>query len=75
MENAQLIIEPSGKLFGTAELVGAKNAVLVVMASLILTAGKSKLTNVPHSHDVLQMIKLLESLGADIFFDVYAHML
>ena len=75
MENAQLIIEPSGKLSGTAELVGAKNAVLVIMASLILTAGKSRLTNVPYSHDVLQMIKLLESLGADIFFDLHAHLL
>jgi len=75
MENAQLIIEPSGKLSGTAELVGAKNAVLVIMASLILTSGKSKLTNVPYSHDVLQMIKLLESLGAEIFFDAHAHLL
>jgi len=75
MENAQLIVEPSGKLSGTVELIGAKNAVLVIMASLILTTGKSKLTNVPYSHDVLQMIKLLESLGADIFFDVHERVL
>lgn len=75
MENAQLIIEPTGALSGKTELVGAKNAVLVIMASLILTEGKSKLTNVPYSQDVLQMITLLEQLGADIFFDVDARTL
>lgn len=75
MENAQLIIEPTGKITGTAELVGAKNAVLVIMASLILTTGKSRLKNVPYSYDVLQMICLLESLGATIFFDTIAHVL
>jgi len=75
MENAQLIVEPTGKLSGIAELVGAKNAVLVIMASLILTSGKSKLMNVPCSHDVLQMIRLLENLGAKIFFDVSNHTL
>ena len=58
MEKAQLIIETSPSLAGTVELSGAKNAVLVIMASLLLTTGKSKLTNVPHSKDVLNMIQL-----------------
>lgn len=70
MEKAQLVIETSPSLTGTVELAGAKNAVLVIMASLLLTTGKSKLTNVPHSQDVLNMIHLLESLGADIVFDI-----
>lgn len=75
MENDQYIIETSPKLTGIADLTGAKNAVLVIMASLLLTSGKSKLTNVPYSQDVIHMIALLESLGATIIFDQEAHIL
>jgi len=70
-----LKIEQSRFLGGEVPLVGAKNAVLVIMASLILTEGKSKLSNVPSSHDVLQMIKLLKELGAKVFFDKVARTL
>lgn len=55
-------------LKGTVNVSGAKNAVLPIMASLLLTNGKSILTNVPNSADVRQMIKLLNSLGAHINF-------
>lgn len=64
-----VLIEKSPALKGEIELAGAKNAVLVIMASLILTAGKSKLTNVPVSDDVNNMIQLLTELGAVITFD------
>ncbi len=64
MSNAHLVIEQSWNLSGEVELVGAKNAVLVIMASLILTRGKSVLRNVPASSDVEQMILVLEELGA-----------
>jgi len=70
MLNEQIIIEQSLGLSGQAELSGAKNAVLVIIASLILTSGKSKLKNVPASKDVFNMIALLKSLGAEVFFDV-----
>jgi len=69
MSNEYIIVEQSLGLKGQVELSGAKNAVLVIIASLVLTSGKSKLKNVPVSRDVLFMIKLLESLGAKIFFD------
>jgi len=69
MSNQYIVVEQSLGLRGQAQLVGAKNAVLVIMASLILAPGKSKLTNVPCSQDVFNMIALLESLGADVFFD------
>lgn len=59
-------IETSPPLEGSVDLVGAKNAVLVIMASLLLTKGKSRLTNVPFSDDVHTMIKLLTSLGAEV---------
>lgn len=75
MSNAHIIVEQSLGLNGQAELVGAKNAVLVIIASLILTRGKSTLSNVPVSHDVLQMIALLEDLGAEISFLKDEHIL
>lgn len=75
MENLFLQIEQSLNLKGEVSLVGAKNAVLVIMASMLLTNGKSRLTNVPASSDVYQMIKLLEQLGAVVHFDLESHVL
>lgn len=66
--DAHIVVEQSLGLQGEVELVGAKNAVLVIMASLILTDGKSVLSNVPDSADVHQMIDLLEDLGAEVSF-------
>ncbi len=64
-----ITINQSLNLSGQISLSGAKNAVLVIIASLILTEGKSVLHNVPHSDDVLQMISLMCELGAHITFD------
>ena len=75
MAEDHIIIEQSHALHGTVDLAGAKNAVLVVMASLILTDGKSVLTNVPANDDVWQMIKLLRDLGAEVTFDPDIHRL
>ena len=66
MRDEFLSVYQSPPLEGTASLIGAKNAVLVIMASLILTRGKSILTNVPFSSDVAGMIHLLQQLGAEI---------
>ena len=70
MSNEYLLVKQSLNLNGTVNIVGAKNAVLVIMASLLLTSGKSEISNVPDSADVHQMIKLLKSLGAKVFFDI-----
>jgi UDP-N-acetylglucosamine 1-carboxyvinyltransferase len=70
-----LMIKQSPPLQGTLELIGAKNAVLVIIASLLLARGASVLCNVPRSADVLHMIALLEELGATVFFDVHTHTL
>jgi len=75
MSTTHLVIEQSLNLNGRVMLNGAKNAVLVIMASLILTRGKSTLTNVPCSDDVIQMIALLRSLGAELFFLKDEHIL
>jgi len=63
-----LVVEQSPPLAGEVELVGAKNAVLVIIASLILTDGTSILNNVPDSDDVHQMMALLMDLGAQVQF-------
>lgn len=67
------MIEQSLGLTGSVQLSGAKNAVLVIMASLILTHGKSRLRNVPRSDDVMQMIALLRQLGAQVDFNEQEH--
>jgi UDP-N-acetylglucosamine 1-carboxyvinyltransferase len=69
MSNRYLQIKRCKKISGTVPLSGAKNAVLAIMSSLILTKGISKLHNVPHSSDVHQMIALLKNLGAKVTFD------
>jgi UDP-N-acetylglucosamine 1-carboxyvinyltransferase len=82
MNDGYLKVDPStgsgrtaGGLTGEVELVGAKNAVLVTIASLLLTTGRSLLHNVPVSADVLEMIDLLRHLGAVVFFDTEKHQL
>ena len=68
MSNEYILVKQSLNLEGQTSLVGAKNAVLPIMASLILTQGKNILQNVPNSEDVRQMIKLLSDLGAQVLF-------
>ena len=75
MKDARLIVSQSPPLSGQVDLNGAKNAVLVIMASLLLTRGKSILKNVPASQDVFWMITLLKELGAVVDFDEIKHIL
>lgn len=75
MNQSHLLIKKSLPFHGTVRLSGAKNAVLAIMASLLLTKGKSKLTNVPKSLDVLNMIALLEELGAQVDFEASSNIL
>lgn len=70
-----VIVEQSLGLKGTVHIAGAKNAVLVEIASLILTTGTSILHNVPFSEDVFHMCKLLEDLGARIEIDQLSNQL
>jgi len=68
-----LLIRSAGPLSGEVTLEGAKNAVLVSIASLILADGLSRLTKVPASQDVYQMIKALGELGITASFDERTH--
>lgn len=63
-------VQQSLPLEGNIHLSGAKNSSLAIIASLVLTKGVSVLKNVPASHDILQMIRLIEQLGAETTFDI-----
>lgn len=69
MTSEFLVVEQSLKLSGEVAISGAKNAVLVAVASLLLADGKSVLCNVPNSADVRLMISLMRSLGCTVSFD------
>jgi UDP-N-acetylglucosamine 1-carboxyvinyltransferase len=75
MNDSYLKVEQSPALTGEVVLAGAKNAVLVIIASLALTSGISVLHNVPVSADVFEMIELLRHLGAVVFFNIEKHQL
>lgn len=68
MLNKYIHVEQSLNMHGQVSLHGAKNATLPIIASLILTDGVSRLSNVPQSHDVLCMVQLLQRLGARAHF-------
>lgn len=69
MMHGHLLINKSQPIQGSIQVNGAKNAVLVIISSLILTDGVSVLENVPYNADVQYMIKLLQQLGARTHFD------
>lgn len=70
MFEESILVEKSLPLNGEVNLSGAKNAVLVIMTSLLLTSGKSVLKNIPASEDVFCMIELLQKLGVEVDFDI-----
>ena len=75
MSTGYVFVKQSGPLVGEVSLSGAKNAVLAIMASLLLTRGKSVLKNVPGIADVYQMIMVLQSLGAQVQFEAEKNLL
>ncbi|HSG32392.1 MAG TPA: UDP-N-acetylglucosamine 1-carboxyvinyltransferase [Thermodesulfobacteriota bacterium] len=62
----KLVIEGGNKLKGELVISGAKNSVLPLMASTILTSGVNTFTNVPDLADVRTMAELLTMLGAKV---------
>lgn len=59
----KIIIEGGKRLKGELEISGAKNAVLPIMAAMILTTGENKISRVPWVRDVNTMLLLLNKLG------------
>ena len=65
----KIVIEGGNRLEGEVIISGAKNSVLPLMASTILTSGVNTFTNVPDLDDVRTMSKLLVMLGAKVEYD------
>ena len=61
-----LIINGTGRISGTVEIGGNKNAVLPMIAATLLTKDDVTLHNVPAITDVDMMLKILTALGAKI---------
>ncbi len=64
-----LLIEGGCTLRGEVEVSGAKNAVLPIMAAALLTEEPCIIRRVPDLSDVRFMGRILESLGAKVWFD------
>ena len=65
----KFIIEKCGPLKGKIRIGGAKNAVLPILASSLLTEDTCVIRDVPELSDVDVMGKLLTSLGVDMNWD------
>ena len=63
---AHLVIEGGRRLSGTVAVGGNKNAALPILAACLLTPETCEIRNVPRIRDVVVMIDLLRSLGADV---------
>ena len=62
----KIIIEGGRHLKGELEISGAKNAILPIMAAMILTSGENKISRVPRVRDVSTMLHLLSELGGRV---------
>ncbi|MHC5079454.1 MAG: UDP-N-acetylglucosamine 1-carboxyvinyltransferase [Planctomycetota bacterium] len=62
----KLVVEGGGPLRGEVGVSGAKNAVLPILAAVLLTEGEVKLTRVPALRDVATMLDLLRLLGVRV---------
>jgi hypothetical protein len=60
------VVRGSGPINGTVHVPGAKNSVLKLMATTLLTDGTFELTNVPDIVDVTIMGELLSALGVNM---------
>ncbi|NLW55391.1 MAG: UDP-N-acetylglucosamine 1-carboxyvinyltransferase [Firmicutes bacterium] len=65
----QLHIVGGHRLSGKVRISGAKNAVLKLMAAALLVENECIIRNVPLIKDVLTMIEVLRSLGAEITWE------
>ena len=64
MEN--FVIEGGHELFGEVNISGAKNAAVAIIPAAILANDIVRIENIPKISDVSFIIKILDSMGADI---------
>ena len=57
------------KLFGEVDVYGAKNTILPLLASALLTDSQSKISNCRPLGDVETMCQILRELGAEVIWN------
>ncbi|MCD5397236.1 MAG: UDP-N-acetylglucosamine 1-carboxyvinyltransferase, partial [Candidatus Pacebacteria bacterium] len=62
----QFIIQGRKKLKGEIEVRGSKNAAFPVLAATLLTTEDCLIRNLPLIEDVLLMLELFKSMGAEV---------
>lgn len=62
----QMIIQGGQHLRGKVSVNGSKNGAGPLIASTILLAGKARFKNVPRLTDVMRLLSILESMGAQV---------
>ncbi|AOV17937.1 UDP-N-acetylglucosamine 1-carboxyvinyltransferase [Acidihalobacter aeolianus] len=65
----KLLIYGGGPLNGEVRISGAKNAVLPILAATLLADGPTRVSNVPHLHDVTTTMELLGRMGVSLTVD------
>lgn len=62
----KLLIHGGRPLSGSIRIEGAKNAVLPILSAVLLATESVQLSNIPHLHDVITMVDLLQQMGVKI---------
>ncbi|MBQ3356094.1 MAG: UDP-N-acetylglucosamine 1-carboxyvinyltransferase [Oscillospiraceae bacterium] len=60
------VIEGGTPLNGTVTISGAKNAAVAILPATLLVNGTCRIENVPNISDVRLLLRILESMGAEI---------
>lgn len=63
------IINGGRQLFGELPIIGAKNAVLPILAATVINGNSNIISNIPKLKDVEIMVEILTSLGAKVELD------
>jgi len=66
----KIILEGGRRLKGEVTISGAKNAALKLMAAALLLEDTSEIYNIPELTDVVTMASLLQTLGAEVDYDI-----
>ncbi|GBF33479.1 UDP-N-acetylglucosamine 1-carboxyvinyltransferase [Desulfocucumis palustris] len=66
LSREKIIINGKAVLKGNIKIGGAKNAALALMSAAIMADGEIILENVPEINDVMVMLEIIRSMGADV---------
>lgn len=66
LSREKIIINGKAVLKGNIKIGGAKNAALALMSAAIMADGEVILENVPEINDVMVMLEIIRSMGADV---------